>query len=128
MTCTPKGCRCSAGEGQIRVIPGKTTINGSCERAIVEETISRRFNEVRFCYAKALPSKSNLTGEVAASLTIDSTGTVSEVNLGRSTVNNQTLEQCLLSRIRHWTFPKLKVGGACSVNYTFIFKAAGSEE
>ena len=123
MICTQEGCRCSAGQSGIRVVPGKTSVTGSCERADIDEVISRRFNEARYCYSVSLPRNSKLAGQVAASFNIDSAGAVSEAGLAQSTMNNDALEQCLLARIRRWKFPKPKGGGACTINCIFIFEA-----
>jgi TonB family protein len=126
MTCVPNGCRCWSVQSEIRVVPGKTTLTGSCERAIIDEVSSRHVRELRSCYGYSwtMPKKSSVAGKVAASFSIDSTGTVSEVNVAQSTMNKY-VDQCIRSSIWRWKFPEPKGGGACTINYTFVFQATG---
>ena len=44
----------------------------------------------------------------------------------QSTLNDETVEQCVLARIRRWRFPAPTGGGVCVINYPWVFKAAGS--
>ncbi len=114
------------GKGETRVIPGKTTVTGSCERAIIGKVISRHANEIRYCYEVELNKEPNLAGKIGVSFTIDPTGAVSDANIAQTTLNNNNVEQCVLTRIRRWKFPEPKGGGVCVINYPWVFKAAGS--
>ncbi|MBI5549583.1 MAG: energy transducer TonB, partial [Deltaproteobacteria bacterium] len=114
------------GKGETRVIPGKTTVTGSCERAIIGKVISRHANEIRYCYEVELNKEPNLAGKIGVSFTIDSTGAVGDASIAQSTLNSNNVEQCVLTRIRRWKFPEPKGGGVCVINYPWVFKAAGS--
>ncbi|MGC4114157.1 MAG: TonB family protein [Myxococcales bacterium] len=114
------------GKGETRVIPGKTTVTGSCERAIIGKVINRHANEIRYCYEVELNKEPNLAGKITASFTIDPTGAVSDASVAQSTLNNNNVEQCVMTRIRRWKFPEPKGGGVCVINYPWVFKAAGS--
>ena len=61
------------------------------------------------------------------SFTIDSTGAVSTADVSQTTIGDNTLEQCVLSRIRRWKFPEPK-GGVCVINYPWVFQPAGGAE
>jgi TonB family protein len=116
----------SRGKSEIRVIPGKTIITGSCERAVIGPVIGRHANEIRYCYEMALGGDPNLAGKVSVSFTIDPAGTVSDATLAQSTLSNNSVEQCILTRVRRWKFPEPKGGGVCVINYPWVFKAAGT--
>ncbi len=116
------------GKSHTRVVPGKTTLSGSCERTVISKVINRHANEIRYCYEMELNKDPNLSGKVAVMFTIDPTGSVSDANIGQTTMNNNNVEQCILTRIRRWRFPEPKGGGVCIINYPWVFKAAGSDE
>jgi len=114
------------GRAETRVVPGKTTVSGSCERAVIGKTIGRHANEVRNCYEVELNRLPSLAGKVSVSFTIDPAGAVSEASVFQSTLDSPGVEQCILSRVRRWKFPEPKGGGVCVINYPWVFKAAGS--
>jgi TonB family protein len=114
------------GKGETRVIPGKTTVTGSCERGIIGKVINRHANEIRYCYEVELNKEPNLAGKIGVSFTIDPTGAVGDASIAQTTLNNNNVEQCVLTRIRRWKFPEPKGGGVCVINYPWVFKAAGS--
>ncbi|MGI5860684.1 MAG: AgmX/PglI C-terminal domain-containing protein [Myxococcales bacterium] len=116
------------GKSHTRVVPGKTTLSGSCERTVISKVINRHANEIRYCYEMELNKDPSLSGKVAVMFTIDPTGSVSEANIGQTTMNNNNVEQCILTRIRRWRFPEPKGGGVCIINYPWVFKAAGSDD
>ncbi len=110
---------------ETRVVPGKTTFTGSCERGVIGKTIGRHANEVRYCYEVELNKEPSLAGKVSVSFSIDPSGVVGEASVFQSTLGNANVEQCLLSRIRRWKFPEPKGGGVCIINYPWVFRAAG---
>ncbi|MBI5939167.1 MAG: energy transducer TonB, partial [Caulobacterales bacterium] len=116
------------GKGETRVVPGKTTVTGSCERSIIGKVISRHANEIRYCYEVELTKEPNLAGKIGVTFTIDPTGAISDANIAQTTLNNNNVEQCLLTRIRRWKFPEPKGGGVCVINYPWVFKAAGGAD
>ncbi|MFN7132815.1 MAG: TonB family protein, partial [Myxococcales bacterium] len=114
------------GRGETRVVPGKTTVTGSCERTVIAKVISRHANEIRYCYEVELTKDPNLAGKVGVTFTIDPTGAISDASVNQSTIGSNNVEQCMLTRIRRWKFPEPKGGGVCIINYPWNFKAAGS--
>lgn len=116
------------GRGTTRVVPGKTTVTGSCERTVIARVISRHSNEIRYCYEVELTKDPNLAGRVGVTFTIDPTGAVSDASVNQSTIGSNNVEQCMLTRIRRWKFPEPKGGGVCIINYPWNFKAAGADD
>jgi TonB family protein len=114
------------GKGETRVVPGKTTVTGSCERTVIAKVIGRHANEVRYCYETELNKDPNLQGKVGVTFTIDPTGGISDASVNQTTLNNNNVEQCILTRVKRWKFPEPKGGGVCVINYPWVFKAAGS--
>jgi hypothetical protein len=116
------------GDGDHRrpttVLPPRTTVVGGCERSVIARTISRHMNEVRFCYETQLNINQSLAGKIAVSFTIDTAGAVSQADVAQTTMNDNTVEQCILARVRRWRFPEPK-GGVCVINYPWVFHPAG---
>ena len=128
MRCTRKGCRCMSGQRGVRVIAGKTTVTGSCEGPAIDQVISRNLNVVRYCYLLSLSEESRSTGRITGSFTIDSKGAVGEAKVAKSTLNQSAIEQCIITRLQKWRFPKPEAGGDCTVNFAFDFKYAKEDE
>jgi TonB family protein len=116
------------GKGDTRVVPGKTTVQGACETSVVAKAIDRHSNEIRYCYEVELNKDPNLYGKVSVTFLIDAAGGIGDASVQQSTLNNNNVEQCMLSRIRRWRFPQPKGGGQCVINYPWIFKPAGGGE
>jgi TonB family protein len=113
---------------ETHVLPPKTIVVGSCERPVIGRVIGRHSSEIRYCYEVALNRSPSLAGKLGVSFTIDATGGVSDAAVAQSTLNDETVEQCVLARIRRWKFPEPKGGGTCVINYPWVFKAAGVGE
>ncbi len=116
------------GRAETRVVPGKTTVSGSCERAVIGKAVTRHASEVRYCYEVELNRQPSLAGKVSVSFTIDPAGAVSDASVLQSTLSSPGVEQCILTRVRRWKFPEPKGGGVCVINYPWVFKAAGGGE
>ena len=116
------------GKGDTRIVPGRTIVQGSLSKEIIGKIIRRHWNEIKYCYETELNKNPNLYGKVAVAFTIDGTGVVSDANIGESTMNNTSVENCMVTRVRRWRFPEPKGGGQVFVTYPWVFKAAGDTE
>ncbi|MGC4119149.1 MAG: TonB family protein [Myxococcales bacterium] len=120
-----------SGDGALKkettILPPRTVVVGSCERATIGRVISRHSNQVRYCYETELQKNQSLAGKIALSFTIDSTGAVSDASVAQSTLGSDAVEQCILSRVKRWKFPEPK-NGVCVINYPYVFQPAGGTE
>lgn len=112
------------GKDTVRVVPGKTTVVGALSREEIERVIKRHENEILFCYKTELNKDPNLYGKVAVNFTIDGSGAIADAQVAQTTMNNNNVEQCMLSRIRRWRFPEPKGGGQVVVTYPWILRSA----
>jgi TonB family protein len=110
-----------------RIDPGRTTVVGALDREEIERVIRRHQNEIRFCYSTELTRAPGLAGKLSVSFTIDASGAVTDAAAAENTTGNPALEQCFLSRIRHWRFPEPKGGGVVVVTYPWVLAPAGGE-
>ena len=124
----PKG-----GVSQIRHRP-ETTINitatdpiiqGSLSMELIRRVVHDHHSELSYCYSKELTRAPSLRGKIVINWTIDASGFVSQARVQSTTLQNGSMEQCLVGKVRTWRFPEPRGGGVVIVNYPFIFSANG---
>lgn len=64
--------------------------------------IMRHNSSIQYCYLRELKINPNLKGELRVRITIAFQGTVKDVEITSSTLKNEGLERCVVSRIRRW--------------------------
>ncbi|MFP4596875.1 MAG: AgmX/PglI C-terminal domain-containing protein [Persicimonas sp.] len=104
-----------------QVVPGKPAVTGSLDKEIIQRVIRKHRREVAYCYEKELQKNKSLKGRIKVKFTISPTGDVVSAVVSNSTMNDQTVESCVTSKIQRWVFPEPKGGGMVVVNYPFNF-------
>ncbi|MCB9640965.1 MAG: AgmX/PglI C-terminal domain-containing protein [Myxococcales bacterium] len=102
-----------------------TILKGGLTKEQVARVIRMHWAQIRYCYEKELTQKPNLSGKIAMKWQINGTGGVESADIKESTMNNESVENCIKRRILRWRFPTPQGGGVVSVTYPFIFKVAG---
>lgn len=69
----------------------------------VQAVVIKHNKAIQYCYERALKRNPNLKGKLVLRITITPQGTVKDVKIVSSTLNNRKVEQCVLNRIRRWT-------------------------
>jgi TonB family protein len=114
------------GKGSTKITPGKTIVEGSLSKEEIGRVIRRYLSQIKYCYEKELTRNPNLAGKVVVGFTIGGTGKVTESNVVETSLNDQTVEDCVLKIINRIQFPQPKGGGIVLVTYPFIFQASGN--
>ena len=57
---------------------------------------------IKYCYERELKRFPTLKGKVAVRVTVNPEGAVKHVEIVSSTLNNDRVERCIVSRIRLW--------------------------
>ncbi len=96
---------------------------GILNRKEVERLVSLNAGQLRDCYEKALVKNSNLSGKLVVNLVIKEDGKPSDISIQNSTIRDPMMEQCIISRVSSWTFPK-PTGGKTPLRFPFIFTAS----
>jgi hypothetical protein len=96
--------------------------DGSLSQSEVEKVLSKHLQRFQYCYEKALLSDASLAGHILAQWTIGEGGSVSNISIVRSQLNNTGLHQCLMSEISKVKFPAPQ-GGTVVVKYPFAFSS-----
>ncbi|MCK5147093.1 TonB family protein [bacterium] len=79
---------------------GQRAINRSAQE--IHRVIQGHVRAIQYCYERELKRNPELKGKVTVRITVNPDGHVSEVAIVNSTLNNERVERCILSRIRQW--------------------------
>lgn len=112
-------------ERDINITAGTPVIMGSLDKELIRRVIEQHKAQIRYCYEKELVRNPGLFGKLGMVWTIQADGSVRDVSVKQTTMNDPNVERCIASKIRTWMFPKPKGGGIVIVNYPFVFKSSG---
>ena len=108
--------------------PGVSTaspmILGALDKTVIDRVIKQHLAQLRYCYQKELQKHPDLAGKVVIKFTIAADGTVSVAEIKESTLNNETVEACLVARFLRMTFDAPAGGSVVIVSYPLVFKPA----
>ncbi|MGV3620874.1 MAG: AgmX/PglI C-terminal domain-containing protein [Archangium sp.] len=122
-----KDCKQKLGPPPIDTDTTVTCDGGACmDKELIRKVINSHRDQIRYCYEQALLSSPSLNGKVAVQFLVGGTGAVPTARVAQNTAGNQSLSDCLVSRVRTWNFPVGKGGAGYSVTYPFVFKRAGN--
>ncbi|UCE05887.1 MAG: energy transducer TonB [bacterium] len=68
----------------------------------VSEVINRHNSSIQYCYQRELRQNPDLRGKLVVRFTVTPEGKVKDVNIVTSTLNNQRIERCVVTRITRW--------------------------
>ncbi|MEC7986314.1 MAG: DUF2330 domain-containing protein [Myxococcota bacterium] len=68
--------------------------------------MQRYRNHFKYCYERALKDTPNVSGKIYLRMTADTDGKVREVVMSKSTVQNRSLETCILRRAKRFRFQR----------------------
>ncbi len=103
---------------KIMVHPGKGTVEGALDNALVRQIMHKRLRAFRYCYERALQKNPDLTGRVDTSFTITAAGRTADVT---AVGMHQEVSDCVRRLLLRMRYPKPEAGGTTSVTYPFLF-------
>ena len=104
-------------------------ILGAIDPELIRKVIREHASEVRYCYEQELVVNPKLEGKVAIQWQIGSEGHASGCVIhSDTTLLNDNVQKCIMSRIVTWQFPKPKGGGIAVITYPWILRASGNTE
>ena len=101
---------------------GMAAVRGSLSREVIRRVVQRHRNEIRFCYEQQLNARPDLEGRVAVQFIISPSGAVQTAAVASSSLGNSAVEQCIVQKVRTWSFPSPEGGGVVSVTYPFMLQ------
>ena len=103
---------------------GSAHLSGPLDKDEIRAVVRKKSAEVRYCYEDALSTVPTLEGDVLVRFVISVTGAVASARVTSSTLGSEAVEECMIERVKAWTFPKVNGGGTVVVNYPFAFSSA----
>jgi len=101
---------------------GEITTSGGLSKEAIQKVLEQQIPSIELCYQKALEKKPNIQGEATFQLMIDSKGRVTKVNMVSSKLNNKNLEQCIIQKIKEFTFPAPEGSDKVTATVSFNLK------
>lgn len=87
--------------------------------------IRDNLKDIKTCYEEVLKSDKNAKGKMVIDFSVDDSGKVAaaEANADKTTLNNDSLKECLINKISKLDFPAAPKGMMAEISYPFFFEA-----
>ena len=97
-------------------------LTGGRSRASIQRVVMQNIAALRYAYNRRVRDKPGLAGTITVKFAIDEFGKVIFAQLIGSTMNDDDLENTVITRVRGWVFEKIdKPGDVTEVTYPFAF-------
>jgi hypothetical protein len=113
------------GNSFVALETGESQVEEGLSRDEVGKVIHSHIAEVRYCYESAMIRNADVQGKLVIDFVIQGAGKVKTAKINSSTLNDASLDQCIVGRLMKWQFPKPKGGVDVAVTYPFILKSLG---
>lgn len=100
---------------------GAAMVRGTLAKDVVRRTMSRRWNELRFCYNQSLLRDPEFHGRVVLKLVIRESGEVVSTRIAASEIEDELFAGCIEETVRGWRFPRVQGGGLVVVTQPLVF-------
>jgi TonB family protein len=99
-----------------RVTVNSVIVSKNLSKDAVTELARKNTVELTWCY-----KNTELRGTTVLKLVINADGTVKNVSVVSSTLNEQAFDQCILEKLKGWRFPSTRDGRGAEVTITLMF-------
>lgn len=116
------------GSGTLSAIPlaNDAKIDEGLDRSQIQATIMRYLSQVRACYEDGLKRNQALIGQVTMNFEINGGGILNYSRVGRSSLNDRPVEDCISQKMMNWKFPQPRGGVNVKVSYPFMLRPVKS--
>lgn len=111
----PNGSPWGASDGT----DGDTVVTGGLDEDQIRQVVNRNIGQIRYCYELGLQKEPHLAGRVTVRFQIGGNGTVRTAGIRTSSVRSTQVENCIVSKLKNWKFPKPDGGVTVAVVYPF---------
>jgi pSer/pThr/pTyr-binding forkhead associated (FHA) protein/outer membrane biosynthesis protein TonB len=94
------------GEHAISIVSENVQVLSGLPKDVINAVVQRHRSEIRACYDAALQKNPALRGKVVVAFNIQPNGVVSYAAVKESTLGDSGLDNCIVSRVKSWNFPK----------------------
>jgi TonB family protein len=115
------------GGGSKKQTEVKASVSGAMEVSFgdvgdmnsVKKYVGRKKGQIKACYEEQLKANPDLGGKVEVIWTVNPDGSVSGVKVENNSTGNQALADCIVRRIKRWSFPEQE--DEFEITYPFNF-------
>ncbi len=94
------------GEHSVNIVSENVQVLSGLPKDVINEVVQRHRSEIRACYDAALQRNPGLRGKVVVAFNIAPNGIVQSASVKESTLGDTSLGNCIVARVKSWTFPK----------------------
>lgn len=109
------------GKVEIEVGGQEAEITGSIDREAIRRVVQANKKAIQFCYESALQRDRDLYGKLVLEWDIAERGRVTRAVVKSSTLGNNDVANCIIKRLKTWTFPEPPPDQIAVVAYPFVF-------
>ncbi|WP_413584079.1 TonB family protein [Bdellovibrio sp. HCB274] len=105
-----------AGYGKMNMVGGtaaaslpldaEATAEGGLDLDQIIAVINRNKGQILYCYEKGLQAQPAIGGRVAVDFVIGPNGRITTARVAQSSLRSAMVENCMLSKMKNWQFPK----------------------
>lgn len=118
----PEGNRDDEVRGRVAAVAPELSA-GDLEREALTRYVRARQAAMLGCYERELKRDPSLTGQVVMQVSISTSGRPGEIQISKSSMNNDAVEACMISIVRTWVFP-FRPKADVVVAFPFVFSPA----
>ena len=111
------------GDVEINVGGEEATASGGIDREAIRRVIRENIRAIRTCYERELQRKPDLYGKIVLGWHIEEKGRVTKTWTVSNSLGSDEVAQCILGRLKTWTFPEPPGDQVASVTYPFVFSS-----
>ncbi len=111
------------GKGDVGLLEDESEVEGGLDKELIAQYIKSKLGQIRYCYERQLSATPDLYGKVEIRFEIAKTGQVDKQKINETSLKNNSVEGCILSKVSSWKFPEPKNGTRVVVKYPFMFKS-----
>ncbi|NJL24562.1 MAG: AgmX/PglI C-terminal domain-containing protein [Calothrix sp. SM1_5_4] len=111
------------GSVQINVGGQEADFAGGMDKEAIRRVIREHIREIRSCYERELQRSPDLYGKIVLEWDIEEGGRVSRCVVKNNALGNDTVANCIVSRLKTWKFPDPPKDQIGRVVYPFVFSS-----
>ena len=99
---------------------------GNLDRGVISSYVRSKMGGIRSCYERELKKNPSLKGKITVTFSIGGDGKVVGASVAGATLNDPSVQNCVLRMVRRWRFTPPEDGKPVAVTYPFVFTAVGN--
>ncbi len=111
----------ASGPAKVAVRASDPLVSGGLSQEEIMGVINKNINQIRHCYEVLLQSSPSANGKIKVQFVISLDGSIAQASVAQTTISDAEMNNCVVGRLKRWTFPKPRGSAPVTVNYPFNF-------